>query len=92
MTGIPCYVGPLEEMSLLIGRDFTLYLLLYRKTSIDRTEYSLIVFILCMIQKLFVEKKWIPPGLSIEVLRYVTLLNRLGTKENILFSLIRSVV
>jgi hypothetical protein len=49
MTGIPCYVGPLEEISLLIGRDFTLYLLLYRKTSIDRTEYSLIVFILFMI-------------------------------------------
>ena len=34
------------------------------------SEYVFIFVLLCMIQKLCVEKKWIPPGLSIEILRY----------------------
>ena len=35
------------------------------------SEYVFIFVLLCMIQKLFVEKKWIPLGLSIEILRYL---------------------
>jgi hypothetical protein len=34
------------------------------------SEYVFIFVLLCMIQKLCVEKKWFPPGLSIEILRY----------------------
>jgi len=34
-------------------------------------EYVFIFFLLCMIQKLCVEKKWISPGLSIEILRQI---------------------
>ena len=33
-------------------------------------EYVFIFVLLCKIQKLYVDKKWIPPGLSIEILRY----------------------
>jgi len=33
-------------------------------------ENAFIFVLLCMIQKLCVDKKWIPPGLSIEILRY----------------------
>ena len=36
------------------------------------SEYVFIFVLLCMIQKLCVDKKWIPPGLSIEILRYIT--------------------
>ena len=33
------------------------------------SEYVFIFVLLCIIQKLCVDKKWIPPGLSIEFLR-----------------------
>jgi len=38
------------------------------------SECGFIFVLLCMIQKLCVEKKWIPPGLSIEILRYISIL------------------
>jgi len=41
----------------------------YRKVFI-LSEYVFIFVLLCMIRKLCVDKKWIPSGLSIEILRY----------------------
>ena len=35
------------------------------------SEYVFILVLLCMIQKVCVDKKWIPPGLSIEILWYL---------------------
>jgi len=40
-----------------------------RKVSI-LLEYVFIFVLLCMTQKLYVEKTWIPAGLSNEILRY----------------------
>jgi len=37
------------------------------------SEYAFIIVLWQVVQKLCVEKKWIPPDLSIEILRYSTL-------------------
>jgi hypothetical protein len=40
------------------------------------SEYAFIIVLWQVVQKLCVEKKWIPPGLSIEILRYIEAVNR----------------
>jgi len=38
------------------------------------SEYALMIVLWQVVKKLCVEKKWIPPGLSIQFLRYIQII------------------